>query len=717
MRSNIKIMILFLSISCAFFGTRSDASSLIMGHVSDRQGNALSYANIYIVNSQDGTISDEKGYFRLETTEHGEKIVRCTYIGYHEFERSIDLKDGLSYEIEIVLKETQIQGDRVMVTASAFTASDEEGVTLSSMDVVRTPGAAADIFWAIKSFPGLAQVEEGAGLFVRGGDVSETITLLDGAIINHPYKYESPTGGYFGTFNPFLLKGTFFSSGGYSAQYGNALSAALVMESQDLPSKREMSFGLGLAATSLYLGVPIINDKLGLSFSGNRSNTKMLFEMNGSDRNFSQYPYSSDMNLNAYYKIHENSYLKFFIYRAYDKIGVEVDDPDYYTHFRGNTSNQFYNLKYSNLVRDKLLVHLNVAFSDFGRDMKLSTMDLDLNNNMLQGRLSLQYELNNTILCRGGLWYIQDKTSINGTVPENESDLDPYALTSMVDTDYNSYRTAPYLEMQFMTFAGIQVTSGLRGEYESMSKQYILDPRLSFICPLTSRSNITCAMGIFHQTPDAQYFDPYIGNENLQHSRADHVIIGYAYTHDDRIFRVEGYYKDYNFLLLEDDEKNYSNDGEGYAGGFDLFYKDRYKTVSGWVSYSWLRARRKWMDLHNMASPYFDITHNLSLVLNIDLPHNLTLGAGYRYATGKPYTSGIGMYNDSRVPDYQKLDLTLSYLVSFFENNLSIFYLSASNILGRKNIFDYQYSKDYKRRDAVESSFGRNYYFGVSFNL
>lgn len=72
-----------------------------------------------------------------------------------------------------------------MVTASAFTAANEKGMTLTAMDVVRTPVAAADLFWAIKIFPGVQQLEEGTGLFVRGGDVSETVVLLDGAVINH----------------------------------------------------------------------------------------------------------------------------------------------------------------------------------------------------------------------------------------------------------------------------------------------------------------------------------------------------------------------------------------------------------------------------------------------------------------------------------------------------------------------------------------------------
>lgn len=52
-----------------------------------------------------------------------------------------------------------------------------------------------------------------------------------------------------GRFNPFLFKGTIFSSGGYSALYGQALSSVLLLESIDLPEKTSADVGLS------YLGL------------------------------------------------------------------------------------------------------------------------------------------------------------------------------------------------------------------------------------------------------------------------------------------------------------------------------------------------------------------------------------------------------------------------------------------------------------------------------
>ncbi len=199
--------------------------------------------------------------------------------------------------------------------------------------------------------------------------------------------------------------------------------------------------------------------------------------------------------------------------------------------------------------------------------------------------------------------------------------------------------------------------------------------------------------------------------------KARHYVIGFAYMKQNKTLRVEGYYKDYQQLLLEDKASNYTNGGRGFAGGMDLFAKHSYGPISGWISYSWLKARRKWLDLPVLAPPYFDITHNLTLVINMDLPKRFNIGSSFRYATGKPYTPAPGKYHTARVPSYQKWDITLTYLYSFFDTNTTVFYLAISNILGRINIFDYRYSADYQRRDPVESSFGRSVYFGVSFNM
>ncbi len=715
----VKLIIVFITITTILnvvYGI-DVRGVIIRGCVKDKNGMPLPYANVFLKDSFEGTITDSTGNFSFVTRRIGTQTLICSYIGYKRFIKNIDLTGAKRINISIIMELEPVEISPITITASAFTTSDEEGVILNSLEVVKTPGAAADVFWAIKSFPGLQQVEEGAGLFVRGGDVSETAIYLDGALINHPYKYESPTGGFFGTFNPFLLKGTFFSSGGFSARYGNALSGILSMESQNLPERLQIGVGIGLAAESVLISMPVVKDKLGVNLSGNLSNTKMMFYLNGCRKNFSHYPSSYDFNLNCVYKFNSYTRLKFFIFREDDRVGLEVDDPDYSTFFYGDGSNRFYNIQFSTMIGRKFVLKTNSALNDFIRNVKLGTMKLKMTDRLYQARMSVEGEFIGGMTLHTGIDLFRFSTLINGTVPLEKGDVNPDAPSIKVDTDYCSNRVAHFTEFELLTPLGIKFIPGFRFEYESISKSFRTDPRLSMVLALSEHASLNFAWGRYHQDPAPEYFDPYIGNPNLRAMESIHYIVGLFYKKGNMIFRLEGYSKRYKNLLLKDEEINYTNKGYGSAKGIDIFIKNRLGPISGWISYSWLRARRKWMDIPVMAPPYFDITHNLTSVLSVDLFSNLSFGTSLRYATGKPYTPAKGEYNTARVPDYIKLDITLSYLCTIFRSNMTVFYVAVSNLLGRINIFDYRYSDDYKRREAVESSFARSVYFGFSTNI
>ena len=182
----------------------------VSGLVKDDNNRPLGYVNVFFKDSYEGDVSDSTGYFEFTTNQAGERLLTAMFMGYETWEQTVLLKAGGKFSTNIKMTMTFIKTEGTSVSASAFTSGDEKGVTLRSMDVVTTPGAAADIYLAIQTYPGVSKFDEGSGLFVRGGDVSETVTILDQATVIHPYRWESPTGGVFGTIAPFLVRGTFF---------------------------------------------------------------------------------------------------------------------------------------------------------------------------------------------------------------------------------------------------------------------------------------------------------------------------------------------------------------------------------------------------------------------------------------------------------------------------------------------------------------------------
>ena len=143
--------------------------------------------------------------------------------------------------VDIILKEEPNELKAVTITAGSFAAGDSKrGAVLSSLDIATTAGSNADITAALKTLPGAQQVGEQEGLFVRGGAGYEAKQYIDGTLVNNPYNTSVPDIAQRGRFSPFLFKGTVFSTGGYSALYGQALSSVLLLESIDLPEKSEV---------------------------------------------------------------------------------------------------------------------------------------------------------------------------------------------------------------------------------------------------------------------------------------------------------------------------------------------------------------------------------------------------------------------------------------------------------------------------------------------
>ncbi|MFQ5632933.1 MAG: TonB-dependent receptor domain-containing protein, partial [bacterium] len=515
----------------------------ISGVILDTKGRRLPYVNVFLKDTFVGTASDSSGYFSFTTDETGQFILTASMIGYEPFTHEIALKASDIGPLKIVLREQAIAMPEAVITASSFSSGDEKGVTLKRMDVLTTPGAAADILLAIKTFPGLAHIDEGSGLFVRGGDVSETVTILDQATVVHPYRYESPTGGTFGAITPFLVKGTFFSSGGFSAKYGNALSGVLAMESLDKPVQAQYNLNLGLAAASAGIALPI-NKKLGVRFSGNLSSTALMFRVNGRFSEFTKHPRGSDANFSLNYDYSKTGRLKFFAFVAENALGVRIDQPSFEGVFNSDDTNQLYNLQWTELPSKKWLVQASLSVNSFKTHRNLGVFDLGQKDQTYKLRLDSDIEFSSKFNAHFGAERELARNRFQGKFPETGA-LDPNAEFFAIDEKFDAIRTGGYLESEFQLRRGLFAKAGLRFDHHNLATQTIFDPRASLFYQVDGSSNLRFSLGMYHQFPSPLVFAPEYGNPNLEAQQALHYILGYEFLSDDTQVRIEAYYKDY----------------------------------------------------------------------------------------------------------------------------------------------------------------------------
>ena len=712
----------------------------ISGTVTTDKGEALQFVNVQVVGTVEGASTNRQGAFSFITSQAGRQVVRASMIGFESASQTIDLTNADSISLSFVLKESLVSLDEAIVTASAYATGDAEAVTLQSLEVVTTPGAAADIFLAIKTLPGVAMVDEGAGLFVRGGDVSETVLLLDQATVAHPYKYESPTGGVFGTIPPFLVGGTYFSSGGYSAKYGNALSGVLAMKSQDMPEVTTLAANLGLAAASLGADLPIIPGKLGVRFSGNQSFTEMMMRVNGFADEFTTTPRGTDANLSVIYKYSTTGRIKFFNYTNHDRVGVFVDEPSFVGVYRGTSANWLHNLQWSDIVND-WLVQASLSLNRYETHRQLGSLDFRPEDTLTKLRVDAERDVSDRLRILVGAEYESLNNAFRGNIPVQDNILDPDSDVYALDEQYTGNRAGAYGEAQVKVTRRIAAIIGLRTDRSNLTGKTTLDPRFSLRYAFTQQTDLRLAWGLYHQISDAYTFNPASGNTQLLPQRAQHFIVGVNHEKNLLQMRLEGYYKPYDALVIEQQAVNFANEGEGEAYGLDAFIKYGgflQTRANGWISYSFLHSNRTQPRyrgaevVHQMGPSPFDITHNLTVVAKVRLIQFLSAGVTYRYATGRPFTPVVdavpvengafylpveGDVGSERLPDFQRVDASLSYYLPFGQGHNATFYLAINNLLNRVNVLDYEYALDYSSRTARTSNYRRFVYLGVAINF
>src|SRR5882757_1599468 len=304
------------------------AQTRISGTVKDGRGHPVQGASIAIKDSYDGATADSLGNFHFQSEQKGSFILIITNIGYNTVEQPVTLA-GTAVEMRITLKEQLSELKAVTITAGSFTAGDaKRGAVLSSLDIATTAGSNADITAALKTLPGAQQVGEQEGLFVRGGAGYEAKQYIDGTLVNNPYFSSVPDIASRGRFSPFLFKGTVFSTGGYSALYGQALSSVVLLESLDIPEKSEIDATLSPIIVGGGTQQVAKNKQSSWGASYNYVNVGLYFKAVKQQPDYFNIPQFHTADANFRIKTKGGGIIKYYTTFAYSDLGLRRQDVD-----------------------------------------------------------------------------------------------------------------------------------------------------------------------------------------------------------------------------------------------------------------------------------------------------------------------------------------------------------------------------------------------------
>ncbi|MEM6629973.1 MAG: TonB-dependent receptor [Bacteroidota bacterium] len=661
---------------------------ILQGTISNTEGEPLLGANVYLLNSFDGTSSGEAGTFSFKTSRDTGTLV-VSYMGYEMYQSFHEFsQDTIELAVELASSSTELE--TVQIHAGAFEAGDEKkGVVLNSIDVVTTAGALADIATALNTLPGTQRVGEDGQLYVRGGAAYETRVFMDGMRVQSPYGSRVPDVPARGRFSPFLFKGTMFSTGGYSAEYGQGLSSALVLNTQDLPENSVtgvslMTVGTELAHTQRW-------DNTSLALTGSYTNLAPYMGLIDQNLDWLHAPESYGGSMAFRHQTQNLGMWKGYATMSSSSMRLQYPsllNSDEFEGFGNKNQNALAQTTYSQLLSSGWLVRGGLSYAYNFDEFSLGEgIQADQMQRSAQARVVLSKDVKPRLNLKVGattLWENFEETYFQPG----------FQAETQIEESYS----AAFGELEASIGKSWALRVGARGEYSHLLGKANVAPRVSMAWKTSSYGQFSLASGIYFQTPEYEHLR---STQSLGFEQARHYILNYQWNKDRRIFRLEGYYKTYHDLITFRSESDiitsgHANTGDGYARGVDFFYRDSYKTfkkVDFWVSYSFLDTERTYRDFPVASTPYFASAHNFSWVGKYFIEDvNIQLGMTYSHSSGRPFEDpNEEGFQTQRTPTFNDLALNASYLTQI-AGNFTVLHVAVSNVLGAEQVFGYRYT-------------------------
>lgn len=735
-------IILLLGLLLFLFKSYSQQKATISGYVrSSDDGEGLIGATVFLDNKQTGTVTNLYGFYSL-TLPVGNYNLNFSYLGYQNEKHPVSLNENT--ELSMELRTISNEVEEVLVTSEAV----DKNIREARMSVVKlTPKETRaipvllgeqDILKTIQLLPGVSSGTEGSsGFYVRGGGADQNLILLDEA----PVYSASHLMGFFSVFNSDAIKDVELYKGNAPSEYGGRLSSVLDIRMNEGNAKQfSTSGGIGLLASRLTIGAPIVKDKGSFIITGRRSYADMFLVFSKKQRNKNTDLYFYDLNLKANYRINEKNRLYLSGYFGRDVFSVE----DLFSLKWGNKTGT---LRWNHVFGNRLFLNSSLIYSQYsyGFGFNFSNSMLDINSGIrhLNLKEDLQYYLNANHTLKFGFQAMHQTFKPGSIEADNNA-----VFNSIFMNEKKSLEAAAYLSHEWKLTDRLTLNYGLRySQFMAMgpdtvytynnadeiineeafdsgaiSKSYrTMEPRITMNMQINKQSSVKLSYA-----RNAQYVhllsnssaslptDVWIASsKNVQPQIADQWAAGYFRNFKDNMFEssVEVYYKklqhqiDYQNgaqLLLNEHIESQLVFGKGRAYGAEFYIKKRTGKLTGWIGYTLSRTEKsiEAIDKGAWFPTKYDRTHDVTLVAMYQLNAGWQLSANWTFSTGNAVTFPSGKYqvdnftvpaytnrNGYRMPNYHRMDIGATYTPQKKRRFESSWNFSIYNVYAHRNAF------------------------------
>lgn len=615
----------------------------------------------------------------------------------------------------------------LLVSVSTYSVDDPRAATrMTKQEVYTLPGGTADVFQTFQTLPGVTRVGDSGDLYVRGGDPAETPIYVDGARLFHPGRFETLNGSIFGVLDPSVMRTAYFSSGGFSARYGNALSGVVALETDRRPTTRRWRAGANLVSLGGTVWQPL-GERAGMWATGMVTNTRPLLELHGRTGDYPASPTSRQVMAGVTVEPVDGLEVRVGMLGESDQTTALISSTGYQGPFRSESGARLGTAEVRAVSSDgRRVARLTMAASTRDSRFHFGVLERDHQDRQFGARLDGELKRSRVTL-RAGLEGALLEALTDGTVPTGGT-LAPGSATRRLDSEQREAdHFGGYTEIEWRVARPLALLGGLRADALPGERGIAVDPR---VAAAYSAGDWTfrLAGGSFSQGRwRTRYSLPSGGSPAGVPLRARHLVAGIQ-REGTPALRAEAYLKHYDDYVEED---GVSADAPqvvaGRAAGLDVLVRPQpLGPLAGWLTYSYLNSDVRLEDGSRVSSRY-DVTHTLSAVGKLSM-QAWELGLTSRYGTGRPFTPVLGtaptagggfpapVYGEihsERLPTYYRLDGRLSRLMRV-RGGMVVAYVEGLNLLDRGNVSGYTYDAEYRDRRPIRTFFGdRTLVFGV----
>lgn len=721
----------------------AQSTGSLSGRVSARDTRApIEAARVEVLGTVLSAVTDASGRFAVEGIPAGVYAVRASAVGYRPLvQTNVVIGTGKPYTLLIELERQPLTLETLAVVEAPFfqptLQAPSLGQALNAEEIRNAPGVQEDVIRAVSLLPGVGLTTGGRNdLVVRGGAPFENLFLVDRIEVpnlNH-FGSQGSTGGPLSLINIDFVQSAEFSSGGFSARYGDRTASVTSVNLRE--GTRDRYAGeLNLSATGFGAIVEgPVGSRGSMLLSVRRSYLDLFFKLAG----FAFIPTYWDGTLKVVQDLGPRDRLSFLTIGALDGISLDQDTPDNrYDNSRiiATEQNQYIaGLTWErSLARGLLEVSLGRTFSAFTSSQVDSLERPLLTNRSREGTTTLRASWLRQLGDRHDIRLGQDlrrmgRLRYDITVPgevrrDDVGELRPLA----VDTTFGNWRWAPWVEAGVQLSTSLRASLGVRADvYGDLGGAVRVSPRGLLAWAVRPGSTLTVAGGVYHQAPSSIWLvgDP-TNADRMRPFRATQAVLGFErLLRPDLRFQVEAYHKQYRgyparawrpsaVLALSGFEDAQSDipfglepllsEGEGSATGLEFLLQKRFSEIPLYGLASLSLGETRFAGLDGVDRPgSFDTRAILNLTAGYRLGTQWELSGRFRYATGRPTTPFVttgpaagsldfGQFNGGpRLPAVHALDLRADRRWTLGRVQFQT-YLDLQNVYARQNITQFQW--------------------------